>query len=145
MLMRPQVHALRTVSAWERALERGYALAVVVLVPIALRVLPLRATLALCDRFPRLASAGASPLALTSRVHRWLSHGRGLWTSSCLTRAVVLYTMLRQHGHRPRLHIGVQGASTSFVAHSWVSLAGRPLGEDSGVSREYRELLEHHG
>jgi hypothetical protein len=143
--MLSQVRARRSISTWERALERGCALAVVVLVPVALRVLPLRATLTLCDRFPRLASAGASPLALTSRVHRWMSHGRSLWTSSCLTRAVVLYTMLRQHGHRPRLHIGVRGASASFVAHAWVSLAGRPVGEDSSVSQHYRELLAHHG
>jgi hypothetical protein len=145
MLTRSQVRARLTISTWERALEQTCALAVVVLVPIALRMLPLRATLALCDRFPRLASAGASPLALSSRVHRWMSHGRSLWTSSCLTRAVVLYTMLRQHGHRPRLHIGVHGATASFVAHAWVSLAGRPLGDDSGVSLEYRELLVHHG
>jgi hypothetical protein len=145
MLMRSSAPAQLTISTWERALERACALAVVVLVPTALRVLSLRATLALCDRFPRLASAGASPLALTSRVHRWMSHGHSLWTSSCLTRAVVLYTMLRQHGHRPRLHIGVHGASASFVAHAWVSLAGRPLGDDPGVSREYRELLVHHG
>ena len=145
MLTRSQVHAQLTVSTWERARDRVVALAVVVLVPIALRVLPLRATLALCDRFPRLASASASPLALTSRVHRWMSHGRSLWTRSCLTHAVVLYTMLRQHGHRPWLHIGVHGASASFVAHAWVSLGGLPVGEDSGVSQQYRELLVHHG
>ena len=143
--MPSQVRAQLSISTWERALERLYALAVVVLVPIALRVLPLRATLALCDCFPRVGFAGTSPLALASRVHRWMSHGRSLWTSSCLTRAVVLYAMLRQHGHSPRLHIGVRGASASFVAHAWVSLAGRPVAEASDVGQQYRELLAHHG
>jgi hypothetical protein len=143
--MPPQVRAPLTISARDRALERVCAVAVVVFVPFALRVLPLRATLALCDRFPRLAFAGASPLALASRVDRWMSHGKSLWTSSCLTRAVVLYTMLRQHGHRPRLHIGVRGASASFVAHAWVSLGACTIGEDANVSQQYRQLLAHHG
>jgi hypothetical protein len=53
--------------------------------------------------------------------------------------------MLRQHGYRPQLHLGVCGDTTAFVAHAWVSLAGYPLGDEQLVTERYRELLVHHG
>jgi hypothetical protein len=133
------------VTKRERFRERLQALAIVALLPAALRVLPLRRTLALCDRFPRARHRSAPPLALVARSHRWLSHGRGPWANSCLTRAVVLYAMLRQHGYQPLLHVGLCGDASSFVAHAWVSLAGRPVGDEQTVTERYHELLVHHG
>lgn len=125
--------------------ERGGALAAVVLIPLLLAVLPLPSVLALCDRWPRLGDGRATPNGLADRVRRWLSRGRGPWTSSCLTRSLVLYAMLRQHGHRPRLHVGVEGDARAFAAHAWVTLGGRPVGQPATVADRYQVLMVHGG
>lgn len=127
-----------------RWLERGGALAAVVLVPPLLALLPLPAVLAVCDHWPRIGG-GATPNGLADRVRRWLAHGRGPWTSSCLTRSLVLYAMLRQHGHRPALHVGVEGDARAFAAHAWVTLGGRPVEQPSTVGDRYRPLMVHGG
>jgi hypothetical protein len=127
-----------------RWLERGGALAAVVLVPLLLALLPLPRVLAVCDHWPRIGG-GATPDGLADRVRRWLAHGRGPWTSSCLTRSLVLYAMLRQHGHHPMLHVGVEGDAREFSAHAWVTLGGRPVEQPSTVGDRYRPLMVHGG
>ena len=125
--------------------ERTGAAAAVVCVPLLLALLPLPAVLAVCDRWPPLGDGRAAPAALASRARRWLARGRGPWTSSCLTRSLVLYAMLRQHGHRPRLHVGVAGDSRRFAAHAWVTLDGLPVGQPQTVGERFRPLLVHGG
>jgi hypothetical protein len=127
-----------------RWLERGGALAAVVLVPLLLALLPLPSVLAVCDHWPRIGG-GATPDGLADRVRRWLAHGRGPWTSSCLTRSLVLYAMLRQHGHHPMLHVGVEGDAREFSAHAWVTLGGRPVEQPFTVGDRYRPLMVHGG
>ena len=127
-----------------RVRERALALCATIVVPVALRWLSLRAVLALCDRWPALDAPRHSPHALALRVRRWLAHGRGPWASTCLTRSLVLYTMLRQHGHRPRLTVGVAGPEASFTAHAWVSIGDTALGDPHGVADRYTQLLSHH-
>jgi Transglutaminase-like superfamily len=121
-------------------IERAMAVAATIVIPAALRVLPLRATLRLCDAWPRTRGAQASADALARRVDRWLAHGRGPWRPTCLTRTLVLYTMLRQHGYAPRLHLGASGSARHFSAHSWVSLGGVPVAEPHPLSA-HRELV----
>ena len=121
-------------------IERGMAVTAAIVVPVALRLLPLRATLRLCDAWPRTPGAHAGANALARRVDRWLGHGRGPWRLTCLTRALVLYTMLRQHGYAPRLHLGASGSAREFRAHSWLSLGGVPVAEPHPPSTDYREL-----
>jgi Transglutaminase-like superfamily len=121
-------------------IERGMAATAAIVVPVALRFLSLRATLRLCDAWPRTPGARASATALARRVDRWLGHGRGPWRSTCLTRALVLYAMLRQHGYVPRLHLGASGSAREFRAHSWLSLGGVPVAEPHPPSTDYREL-----
>ena len=123
--------------------ERLVALFAVVILPLALRVLSLDRTLALCDRWPVLSTRPASPVGLADRARRWLGHGWGPWRASCLTRSIVLYTMLRTHGYTPRLHIGVAGRAAEFVAHSWVSLGGQPVADRGDDVDGYQELLAH--
>ena len=72
-----------------------------------------------------------------------MASGPALWRPTCLTRTLVLYTMLRQHGHRPRLHIGTSGPTHAFRAHAWVSLCGAPVGELGSSLEGYRELIAH--
>lgn len=124
-------------------IERALAAAATIVVPVALRTLPFRTTLALCDAWPRTTAAGGGAGALARRVARWLAPGRALWRPTCLTRAVVLYAILRQHGHRPRLHIGTAGSAREFRAHAWVSLGGLPVAESDPSLGGYRELLTH--
>lgn len=128
-----------------RTLERGCALAATVTVPLLLAVLPLPAVLAVCDRWPRIGRGGASPNGLAHRTRRWLERGRGPWRSSCLTRSLVLYAMLRQHGFRPRLHVGVAGSERRFDAHAWVTLGGEPLEQPASVAGSYQPLLVYGG
>jgi len=132
-------------NALGRTLERSGALAATIVIPFLLAVLPLPAVLAACDRWPRIGRGGGSPDALADRTRRWLARGRGPWTSSCLTRSLVLYAMLRQHGFRPRLHVGVAGTERRFDAHAWVTLGGQPLEQPAGVSDSYRSLMVHGG
>lgn len=128
-------------------LERTHAVLAVVIAPLALRLLPLTLTLRLCDLVPASAHNPAPPAALAARIHRWLAPGRGPWRSSCLTRAVVLYVMLRQHGYDPTLHVGVDGKPDAFDAHAWVSIGGAVVGAHRGEANvaRYRALLVHRG
>jgi hypothetical protein len=130
------------VSRW---IERGFALLAVLVIPLLLVTLPLRAVLAVCDRWPRVHGERATPHGLADRVRRWLAHGRGAWTSTCLTRSLVLYALLRQHGYRPRLSLGVAGGSADFTAHAWVSLGDAAVEEPADVARSYQPLVMHGG
>ena len=132
---------MRPISRWT---ERGWALSAALFIPVALAVLSLPNTLALCDRWPGSAPLPHPPGSLAVRVRRWLAHGRGPWTSSCLTRSLVLYVMLRQHGYDPRFCVGVAGSHREFDAHAWVTLGGLPVGDRPGVPATYTPLLSHH-
>lgn len=124
-------------------IERAMAAAATIVVPVAPRALPFRATLAICDAWPTTQGARASAPALARRVDRWLAHGRSLWRSTCLTKTLVPYTMLRRHGHRPRLAIRTAGPAHHFRAHAWISLGGVPLAGFEPSLEGYRELLAH--
>jgi hypothetical protein len=124
-------------------IERALAVAATIIVPVAARLLPFRATLALCDAWPRLPRARARADALARRVDRWMAHGRAAWRATCLTRTLVLYTMLRQHGYAPILHLGAIGPAHRFRAHAWVSLDGVALAELGAPLSDYRHLLVH--
>ena len=128
-----------------RSVERGAALLAVLLIPLLLAALPLPAVLAVCDRWPAIGGGRVTPNGLADRVRRWLSHGRGPWTSSCLTRSLVLYALLRQHGHHPRISVGVEGDSRDFVAHAWVSLGDTPVEDPVEHVERYMPLLVHGG
>ena len=125
-------------------IERAMAVAATVVIPAALRVLSLRATLTVCDRWPRTPPrTRVSGDTLARRVDRWLARGRGPWRPTCLIRALVLYTLLRQHGYVPRLHIGTAGTVARFRAHAWVTLGGAPVGEAEAALAHHRQILAH--
>ena len=126
-----------------RLRERILALSATVVLPIALRWLSLPTVLGLCDRWPAMEGVRHSPRALADRVRRWMSRGRGPWSSTCLTRSLVLYAMLRQHGYDPRFVIGVAGGEARFDAHAWVTLGDCPVGDARDATDRYTELLMH--
>ena len=123
--------------------ERLVALAATLILPLALRVVSLRAVLAICDRWPVFERPRHPPHALARRVHRWMARGRGPWAGTCLTHSLVLYAMLRQHGYRPRFIVGVAGVESSFSAHAWVTIDGVPLGNALGGVDRYTMLMSH--
>lgn len=124
-------------------MERLLAATATLLMPVALRTLPLRTTLALSDAWPRSRTPRVTPAALARRVDRWLRHGRFVWRPTCLTRTLVLYTMMRQHGYVPTLHIATYGHAAGFRAHAWASLGGVAVGEPGALPAHSRELLRH--
>ena len=128
-----------------RLVERLVALSAAVAAPLALQLLPLPRALALLDRWPAVRGQGAHPVVLADRVRRWMSFGIGFWRSTCLTRSAVLYAMLRQHGYRPALHLGVAGLEGDFEAHAWVTVAGMPIADAPANVQRYRPLLVHGG
>lgn len=123
--------------------ERIRAAAAAILAPIVLRMLPLPRVLTLLDRASSAGHDHYRAHALAHRVRRWLRYGRGPWKETCLNRSVILYSMLRQHGYHPRLHIGVSGTDARFTAHAWVSLDGEPLGDMPTHLAAFRELWSH--
>ena len=126
-----------------RLVDRALAVGATIAVPLVLKFRPLPDVLAFCDRMPALSRRRQTPQALAWRVHRWLAHGRGPWTSSCLTRSLVLYAMLRQHGYDPRFAVGVTGSEREFVAHAWVMLGDLPVMDRVDVERTYAPLVSH--
>jgi len=125
--------------------EQMVALGAAITAPLALRLLPLPQALLLLDRWPRIRGVNANPAALADRVHRWLALGFGCWRSTCLTRSAVLYAILRQHGYRPSLHLGVLAASEDLEAHAWVSVSGIPIADVPANIDRYRPLWVHGG
>ncbi len=125
-----------------RAMDRGASFAAMVLLPLAVRRLPLPLLLRACDRIPAAARARATPTGLADRVHRWLARGGGPWESTCLTRSTVLYALLKYHGHRPTFFIGVRGPHDAFAAHAWVTLGGVPVSDAVGGDG-YVRIMSH--
>ena len=123
--------------------ERTVALLAAILLPVAVRVMALPMVLRICDVLPGAGRMRQAPHALVFRARRWLWHGRGPWTSTCLTRSLLLYAMLRQHGYRPRFVVGVMGAQARFAAHAWVMLDDVALGDPRGAVDAYSRLLSH--
>lgn len=50
----------------------------------------------------------------------------------CLPRALVLYSLLAEQGHNPRLAIGLPELSSEVTAHAWVELDGVVVGPSPG-------------
>jgi hypothetical protein len=126
-----------------RRMERWAALVTAIAVPAVLRLRPLPVVLAFCDGIPVRAARPQPPRMLARRVQRWLGYGHGPWKSTCLTRSLVLYAMLRQHGHTPRFAVGVLGSEQSFEAHAWVSIEGVPVIDSPLVETGFAQVMSH--
>jgi hypothetical protein len=60
--------------------------------------------------------------------------------SSCLSRSLVSWSLLRRWGIDSQLRIGVNKQAGSFEAHAWVEHRGQPLGNDKKCSKQYVAL-----
>jgi hypothetical protein len=55
--------------------------------------------------------------------------------TTCLTRALVLCTLLRRRGHEARLVVGCARPDGRFESHAWVDCAGTPLTAGAQIGR----------
>ncbi len=68
----------------------------------------------------------------------------GPWQPVCLPRALVLYRLLREEGHRPALVIGLPPAPGDKDAHAWVEVDGVDVGPPPG-RKAHVELVRYGG
>lgn len=61
---------------------------------------------------------------------------------TCLPRALGLRWLLGRAGFAADLRIGVAREGDRLLAHAWVELDGRPLGEPEGEPSPFQPLLE---
>jgi hypothetical protein len=53
--------------------------------------------------------------------------------STCLSRSLTLWSLLRSRGFDPSIHLGVARPGGTFEAHAWVECDGRSLGHSDTV------------
>lgn len=91
---------------------------------------PLPALAASLGDLPRADRPHESPARLSRAVDRTLRFGPDRPT--CLIRALVLYSLLREQGDPAVLAIGLPESARDPTAHAWVELDGDDLGPRPG-------------
>ena len=66
--------------------------------------------------------------------------GRLPWEPKCLQRSLVLVWLLRRHGLKPSLAIGIRLQEHALEAHAWAELGGTPVGEVVDPSETFRRF-----
>lgn len=73
------------------------------------------------------------PALLSLAVHRSLQLGP--LRPRCLTRSLVLYSLLREQGDKAEVVIGLPPSARDHAAHAWVELDDRVIGPPPGRGR----------
>ena len=73
--------------------------------------------------------------ALGTAVNIAAHHGVG--PATCLTRSLLLRSILRRRGTDSDLRIGVQITDSRLVAHAWVEIAGQPINDTPDVATRF--------
>ena len=84
------------------------------------------------DDLRRVAETIAGAVQAVARRHPF--------PSSCLSRSLVVWSLLRRRGVDSHLRIGVRKQEGRFQAHAWVEHRGRPLGNDTICRIQYAAL-----
>jgi hypothetical protein len=71
-----------------------------------------------------------------------LARQYGVHEGNCLSRSLVLWSLLRRQGIESDLRIGTRTAGGRFEAHAWVEYDGHPLNEDQDVYERYAVFSE---
>jgi Transglutaminase-like superfamily len=67
----------------------------------------------------------------------------GILRPKCLARSVALHRLLRSEGiSGSRIRIGVLPQAGRFMAHAWVTLHGRILGDDPAFVSRFTEIAD---
>jgi hypothetical protein len=107
-------------------------------VELALRLMPLRRLLTLCERGSR---PDASPISVSpERASRLVEAVARVcpFRATCLKRALVLYALLTRRGLSARLLLGTAKENGNFRAHAWVEHGGKVV---LGGQEDSRYLL----
>jgi hypothetical protein len=71
---------------------------------------------------------------------------RGLFTPTCLVRAVAMERMMLRHGVPGGLvRVGVQMGSQGFAAHAWIEFDGVVVGDDPARVARFEPLADFSG
>jgi hypothetical protein len=94
------------------------------------------------DRIDRSPENGSHDILLAERLQRlvlWASRLH-LISMTCLVQACTLRRMAGRRGIEARVLIGAARISTGILAHAWVEVDGRPIGETDGVAERFNPL-----
>ncbi len=121
--------------ATEAAL-RAHVWLVATVLPLLVRLLPLKALLRLMTPPARLRPYSAVPPArIAALVARRLRHPHNMRRRACLRRGLTLYHFLRLAGVPAAIHFGVyppEADPQRLHAHCWVTVDGAALTEPPG-------------
>ncbi len=114
-------------------------------VSIALRILPLRRLLAPPRQRPgaarRRLDDGPAAAREAARLVRAAARFSPL-PSSCLTRSIVLWRLLRRRGVGAEIRIGVSREASALAAHAWIEVDGEPVSDAADVSARYAAFAD---
>ncbi len=121
-------------SPWSGGLPlRAHVWLVATLMPLLVRVMPLKWLLRLLTPSARIAPyRGVDCSAVHAAVERRLSRPMHMRRRACLRRGLLLYHFLRLAGQPAIVHFAVHPPSTDpkrLHAHCWVTVRGRALCE----------------
>ncbi len=102
---------------------------------LGLAVLPFRTLRGLAERGPRPASPAGLPDPERAAKLVEAAARHHLLGSTCLTRALVLCSLLRRRGHDARLVVGCARPEGRLEAHAWIDCAGTLLTAGAQIGR----------
>lgn len=138
MFSTPSLAKLRTLSPAERRLL-FQALLLLPLASTGLRVGGMRRTRAWLDGLVRSGAEPALDAATVARMVR-IAARRGPVRAKCLSAALTLESLLKRHGHRGELKLGVRKGQRGLEAHAWIEHGGAPLMERIDVRQRFVPL-----
>ena len=138
---------LRRLS-WSQRRALLFAVAALPLATLLLRVVGLQRTMGLVPPARSRRSLGSTEDQL-NEAHRLaylvgLAARRGLGRPNCLSRSVVLWSLLRRRGMAGRLRIGVRGGDGAQpLFHAWVEYDGAVINDAPDVAEHYSAFAGH--
>ncbi|MCK4666745.1 lasso peptide biosynthesis B2 protein [Candidatus Dependentiae bacterium] len=66
-----------------------------------------------------------------------------IFRPTCLRKSLVLYRVFNQYGYPVMINLGVKKESGSVTAHSWLTLDGDPIFENSEILSEYNMIYNY--
>ena len=135
------LRSLRDLTARERARLVGAALAVPT-AHLLLRTLGYGRAVRLGERWGRRRAVPTDAAARAESTSRlvWVAAGRLPTPSTCLSRCLALWFLLRLQGVPTEIQIGVRAGGAPLDAHAWVVHDGRALNDAEDVGDRYQVL-----
>ncbi len=104
--------------------------ALVMVLPLAQRLLSLPSLLKLLDRRPvRWRIGNYEPERLVRLTQGLLKQNVGMFRPNCLKQSLILFYFLRSSGWRVTILFGVSKDGGRLASHCWLEFKGAPIGE----------------